>query len=213
MDKYVRNYGKNTLEHNLDEDKDRGNFLTNKWIKFIYHVVNLASEYLFAFEVLFIGLTHQLKDVDIFKFLDSAETSQTVLLVTIVALVLLVLFITTQLAKQAEKPEERKWLSFAADIIRLVNYLLVAYFVINVYVKFSNNRNLVYTGYILVVMYILFFIRKTIFWLSFLIGPEKGQLGPWEEHDIAENMDKVYKDVRAKMDDVKTLLKEVQDYQ
>jgi hypothetical protein len=100
-------------------------------------------------------------------------------------LVLLVLFITTQLVKQADKPEERKWLSFAADTIRLVNYLLVAYFVINVYVKFSNNRNLVYTGYILVLMYILFFIRKTIFWFSFLLGPEKGQLGPWEEHEIA----------------------------
>lgn len=63
---YIDRIGKQELYRDLDVDRDRGNFIKSRVLKFTYQTLFSAAEYIVAFLLLFVTLTQQLASVNVF---------------------------------------------------------------------------------------------------------------------------------------------------
>lgn len=102
---------------------------------------------------------------------------------------IVILAVAIQLIKDkklegTEQPKLRKRLECLLDGMRLVAYSLAYRFIVNVLIGKTKKLQLLYTGYILLALLVLFFTRKLLFWSLFIFKDSEKDLKMWEKRKI-----------------------------
>ena len=177
--------GQDKLKANLNEDIYEAKFIKDQFWQSFYLKISQGSAYLFNFVLLQLATTTNLKEFDPIAYYVNSQ--QKTLLITIVVLT----FICSHGEGQAQKSDDgldehfelsSEWkmiTELVCDTIRIVDYYLVYHYLnLEVFDKTENN-NLQITGFALFAMYVLFILRKFIFWLNILLV-QKIDLQRWK---------------------------------
>lgn len=97
----------------------------------------------------------------------------------------------------------------ATDLLRVSNYFLVYYTLDQDFFSTTTNPHVIITKYALVILWVLFTLRKLIFWYSIIVA-QKADTRPWS---IQEQIPNSLEDItRQAQQNLKTLEKVAEAY-